>query len=530
MGSIGEPFLGEVKLPTIKLDTTLAELYERACPGGANTRLGWVVGGSASGIGLTPDLPRNSKFIYKDEALVTHSSDELRNNTTKLQRSLAPKYLNYVCQRDAFVSGNTPVILFNLSRTLEEVEHGRRVVEDTLSVLDPSQRPELIFCSGPANIPMKEYGIDQLDYKVAIDGLEGYPLTHDLETHFFLNTKAALARSGLPTPKADIIETEGCPPAANACCRLCAETAPDPSLLPSILSQCTGPRGQWLTAQTTRILAAIRARPIPFVFKTQQAFSGIGTWLVTSPEKKSQLLADLAGCGTGTPHPTKSKEEGLLARLLPLVTPQNAHLAPTAVLLTDLVPNPTGDYALVFVVTSSGEAHFLAAAEQLLTPEGGWLGSTVDYRRQEELRRRFEGVLRRIAAWVVREGYVGFVGADVLVTGEGGAGGNEEGGLFVVDVNVRTTGSLPLPLLRGHFTERGLMCASGFSVKVRGSRRGFIARWRGLFEEGRMVILGWYEDPWTGMSSGSVVVGGEDRRRLGELMRAVSENTDEVTF
>jgi hypothetical protein len=67
-------------------------------------------------------------------------------------------------------------------------------------------------------------------------------------------------------------------------------------------------------------------------------------------------------------------------------------------------------------------------------------------------------------------------------------------------------------------------------VKARGTRRGLIARWRGLFEEGRMVILGWYEDPWTGMSSGRVVVGGEDRRRLGELMRAVSENTDEVTF
>jgi hypothetical protein len=130
----------------------------------------------------------------------------------------------------------------------------------------------------------------------------------------------------------------------------------------------------------------------------------------------------------------------------------------------------------------------------------------------------------------VREVYVGFVGADVLVTGEGGAGGNEEGGLFVVDVNVRTTGSLTLPLLRGHFTERGLMCASTFAIVVRGGRRGFIARWRRWFEEGRMVILGWYEDPWTGMSSGSVVVGGEDRRRLGELMRAVGESTDEVTL
>jgi hypothetical protein len=538
MGSIGAPYPGEVKLPTIKLDTTLAELYKRACPERANTRLGWVCCGISSGVDLTPDFPRNSKFLYEDQAFVTGSKDELGNRNTRLQRPLAQKYLSHISQRDAFISGNTPVIFFNLSQTPEDVEHGRRDAEDTISVLDPSQRPELIFCSGPGNIPMKEHGIGQLEYKVTIDGLEGYPLTHDLETHFFLNSKAALARSGLPTPKAEIIKTKGCPPAADSCCRLCAEAAQDTSHLPSIPSQCTGPRGQWLTAQTARILAAVRARPVPFVFKTQQAFGGAGTWLITSPEKKTQLLADLAGTYPTNQEEGKEKEKensGLLPRLLPLLTPQNAHLAPTTVLLTDLVPNPAGDYGLTFVVSSSGEAHFLAAAEQMFTSDGSsaWVGSTIDYRRQGELEERFGGLMRRVAAWVAGRGYVGVVGADVLVTDETGGiedGDGEGGGLFVVDLNVRTSGSVPLPLLRGHFTERGLMCASTFAIVVRGGRRGFIARWRRWFEEGRMLILSWYEDMWTGESIGTVVVGGEDRRRLEELMRAVGESTDEVTL
>jgi hypothetical protein len=74
------------------------------------------------------------------------------------------------------------------------------------------------------------------------------------------------------------------------------------------------------------------------------------------------------------------------------------------------------------------------------------------------------------------------------------------------------------------------MCASTFAIVVRAGRRGFIARWRRWFEEGRMQILSWEEDLWTGESIGTVVVGGEDRRRLGELMRAVGESTDEVTL
>lgn len=533
MGSITPKAPARVKLPTITLDTTLAELYQQACPDNAGTRLGWISCGITSAVNLTPDCPRNTKFVYEDQPFIKASSHELNNANTNLPRSLAKKYLSHIPQRDAFVSGNTPVILFTLGRSPEEVEHERREAEATISVLDPSQRPELIFCSGPSNIPVKQCRIDKLAYKVALDGLDKYPLTHDLETHWFLNSKAALARSGLPTPESDLIETPHPPPPADSCCAQCAQAAKDTSRLPSIPPTCTGPRRKWLTTQTTRILDTVRARPVPFVFKTQQAFGGAGTWLVTTETQKSQLLIDLGGNAEDPdpdPNPNQNQnqtpnQEGLLARLLPQHTPLNTHLSPTTLLLTTLIPNPISDHGLTFTVGPSGsEPRFLAAAEQMLTADGSgaWVGSTIAYARQAELRRRFAPLVKEIARWVAGYGYVGPVGADVLVDGEGR--------WWVVDLNVRTCGSVGLGLLRGHFEGRGLLWASSFSLGVKGGRGEFLERWRGEFEEGRMVILSWYEDREEGGSIADVVVGGEDEGRLKELMGRVRASTEEMTF
>jgi hypothetical protein len=57
-----------------------------------------------------------------------------------------------------------------------------------------------------------------------------------------------------------------------------------------------------------------------------------------------------------------------------------------------------------------------------------------------------------------------------------------------------------------------------------------LERWRAEFEEGRMVILSWYEDREEGGSIADVVVGGEDEARLKELMGRVRASTEEMTF
>ncbi|KAH6630023.1 hypothetical protein B0J18DRAFT_364158 [Chaetomium sp. MPI-SDFR-AT-0129] len=536
-------------LPVVKLDATLSDLYREACPQNARTRLGMAFCGISSAVGLTRDVPRNTKFIYQDQTFVKGSHQELSNDNISLTRSLAKKCLSHISQRDSFLAGNAPVIFFNLGRSSEDIEHDRRDAEATFSALDPSQRPELIFCAGPASIPLKEHAIDRLQYKVILDGLEQHPLTHSLEAHFILNSKGALARSGIPTPKCQFVETEAPPPPAQDCCLPCQELDNDKSLTAAIPLACEGPRGCWLSAQIGRILDAVRARPIPFVVKTQQGYGGAGTWLIRTEVQKAQLLLELGGDPRGDGARTEEGRNvgqaiggGLLHRLLPLLTSENAHLSPTAILLTELIEDPVNDYGLTFLVTSTGEARFLAASEQILTTPthttittisgSVWTGSTISYSRQDALRKRLTPLMERIAAWVASHGYAGPVGADVLEASNRGDGGEE---FFVVDLNVRTTGSMSLPLMRGHFTSRGLMCASTFSLASAIGRKEFIQKWRELFEAGRMVILSWFEDSEDGeggvvSSIGDVALGAEDEKALEETMMKVKAGTEDVTL
>lgn len=56
----------------------------------------------------------------------------------------------------------------------------------------------MLFFAGPKEISMEANGIDVLVVKMVLDELEGFPLAISLDTHYFLNSKAALCASGLP--------------------------------------------------------------------------------------------------------------------------------------------------------------------------------------------------------------------------------------------------------------------------------------------------------------------------------------------
>ncbi|KAK0634011.1 hypothetical protein B0T14DRAFT_415307 [Immersiella caudata] len=521
MGSI----VPDIKLPTIHLDTTLAELYRLASPRNANRRLGLVFCGVNSALDLSPNFPRNTKYLYQDSPFNTIPRQHLTPSNITLQKSLATKYLSLIPQRDAFIAGRAPVILFNVDTSPETIEHDRREAEATISVLDPSQRPELVFCPGPGSIPIKEYGIDKIAYKIVLDGLKKYPLTHDLETHWYLNSKAALALSGLPTPRAEIVEAVGFGGEKGECCEICVmpggKEGEGGGELVVIPGGCTGNRGVWIREQMERVVGAIRKREVPFVVKNQQTFGGAGTWVVTTEEEKAELLRGM------------ESEEGALRKLLSQVTAANHHLKPGSIIISDLVKDPIGDYGLTFVVTEEGEAIFLAASEQMIDESNAWIGSTINYEHQEGLYEKFKPLMERTAKWVAQHGYYGPVGIDILETetpGQTDSHTGEQTAYHIVDLNVRTSGSLSLPLLKGHFASRGLSCASSFSVTVKGTRRDFIEKRKKEFESGKMIILSWYEDPEVKDSIADVVVGGEGEKELQRQMGRVRDATEEVTF
>ena len=501
-------------LPTVVLDTTLADLYGKGNPKDGS-RIGQVLCGTNSGIALNPDFARNVKFLYQDASFNEMPKEELTEENEDLRKELATKMLSLVPQRDAFVSGNTPVVFFNLNQSEKQIAHDKKEAETTLKNMDPSQKPQLIFVPGPEKISLEEHHIDLLAYKVALDQLEDYPTTVPLEKHWFLNSKVALAQSGLPTPKCDLIEIDGISSTAKDCCSACSSSKDALYIFPD----CTGSRGKWLSSQLSRITSAISSRSLPFVVKNQQTFGGGGTYVVSDEKDRKKLLDNISN--------------GLLTKLLSQITSTNEHLKPGTVLISEMVTDPIGDYGVTFFLTKSGDCIFLSAAEQMTDPNKAWIGSNISYKHQPSLEEKFSPIMKEIGSWLHKNSYYGPIGADILETEEGKGPKNGFPKQFenfnIVDLNVRTSGSLVLPLLKTHFSEkRELHNASSFSITVKMGREKFIEKWGKEFEEGSMCIVSWYEDLNDGVSMADIAIGAKDEEALQKYMETVREGTEEV--
>ena len=187
------------ELPLVTLDTTLGELYDRGSGEVDERRIAMVACVANSEIAPTSRLPRNTKYLYQDSTFSTKPKVTSLEQEKDIQRALAVKYLSLVAQHDAFAAGNMPVILFNVDNSEGNAARGKQEAEKTMRSLTNLQRPSLIFLPDPEHISMAEIEADLLATKTDLDQLEGFPLVVDLDTHYFLNSKAALCTSGLPT-------------------------------------------------------------------------------------------------------------------------------------------------------------------------------------------------------------------------------------------------------------------------------------------------------------------------------------------
>lgn len=217
-----------------------------------------------------------------------------------------------------------------------------------------------------------------------------------------------------------------------------------------------------------------------------------------------------------------------LPKLLSQVNAINAHLKPATLILSEMITNPIGDWGLTFFVKKTGEAVYLAATQQVVDFTKAWIGSTISYTRQEMLKQKFTPTMQEIGTWLRRYGYYGPCGADILEVVQEN---NQAATLLIVDLNVRTSGSLVLGLMKGHFLEqRGLHEAMSFSVTVKMTRESFIDRFRSQFQDGRIVIVSWFEDVESVVSYGNLVIGGEDKTRLEKEIEKVKEVANEICF
>lgn len=498
-------------LPTITLDTTLTDLYARTGPSLGKKRIGQVLCGTSSAIELNQHFPRNIKYLYQDSPFSSLPQQELIRENDKLKYSLASKYLSLIPQREAFIAGNTRVFLFNVNLSNEQIHHDEQEAKRTIAVLNNNQQPTLVFCPGPEHIDLEKHGVDVLASKLVLDALDGYPLTCDPEIHWLLNTKEALARSGLPTPRCDIVELEGYCADRQDCCAACKDDSS-----PFVPECCTGPRSIWLQQSVRKVIKAVRGRSLPFVAKNQQTFAGAGTWIINTDQERDELVEQLSS--------------GLLRKLFSQVTAINHTLKPATILLSDMVVDPIANHGLTFFVCEDGASIYLGTSEQMIDENSSWIGSTITYSQQNQLEDRFSPIVNQVATWLHSHGYVGPVGTDVLQTQSSGDTLEQSLSFSIVDVNVRTSGSMCLPLLRKQFTSRGFDCASSFGITTKATRDGFIQEWSTQFQDGQMCLLAWYEDKFAGESFADIAISAKDNEGLRTLMKQIKATTEEVTF
>ncbi|KAG7437302.1 hypothetical protein Forpi1262_v001533 [Fusarium oxysporum f. sp. raphani] len=466
----------DIQLPKAVLDTTLNDLYRQAGSEYRNKRIGQVLSSFSALVPPSSKITPNHKYIYQGGPFTSSKG----SRTEKEDSATAIKYLSLVNQRGAFVCGTAPVIFFYMDRDSKKRDHDRKQVAKTSATIPDYQRPQPVFCEGPDSIPINETGID------------------------LLACKRALADSGLPTPKCVIITVKGIPKDAQPCCAPCTGSGLDSFVIPG---DCTGNRGTWLKEQSQRIYDALKSHPLPFVLKSQATFGGAGTFIAKTEEERQKIIDNLG--------------KGFLGRLLSSVNADNSHLEPATMLLSGMIQNPIGDYGMTVFNNKKGqEPVFLGVSKQMIQDGTAWVGSTIDYRQQSELRLKFETLTNQISEWLQSYEYIGPAGADVL---------EDADGFHVVDLNVRTTGSCCLPLLRKHFTNRELYIASSFSTDVQ-QRDEFLDMFKAEFQDGRMCVISWYEDQEKGSSLAELVIGGEDDDRLKELMDRVNEMSKSVTF
>lgn len=203
-------------------------------------------------------------------------------------------------------------------------------------------------------------------------------------------------------------------------------------------------------------------------------------------------------------------------------------------LISGFVREPIANYGCTFFVTDAGGVIFMGVSEQVLAGDGKtWIGGTIDYPKQKMLQGKVQHLMEQTAKWLNGEhGYYGPVGMDVLETKhevreDANGRARDQTAMLIVDLNVRVTGSMSLPLFRGHFTSRGLTCAGTCTFTTDQSRDAFIEEWKDQLLPGKMVILSWYECHKSESSMGVVIVGAVDARGLEAVLLKLRECTRE---
>lgn len=498
-----------MSFPRVNLDVTLAELYHMDDHEIDSSHAPVLVNAfPSSDLAMTSRYPRNTKYLYQDSE---NSKPWSARDRIRLQRIMAIKLLSLLGQRYTFAAGNMPVVLFDPDVDVDACalrsssgNHASAEALRTSSILPVHQRPRFRFIAGPEDLELDRPG-ELLAMAMPLDALDRLPHVIRPDIHYDLLSKACLAESGLPTPSSQVIHL-----VTNKTVQSMATTFP--GFFPDALTAFTQDeidifRDQVKVA-SKNALEPISAHVLPFVLKQTLTVSGGGTYIIHTEAQRQALISKL--------------QSTVIPMLLSSSTDVNAHLHPATLILSTYI-HAVNSYGLTFFVSrANGACRFISCSHQDFDKAGFWTGGFIEYLQQPGLEIRFSGTMRMVGAFLFSKGYYGPAGIDVLE--------DAHGGQWVVDMNVRTPGSLPVGVLKGHFsTERGLHVAYMLSgIRLPYSREKFREVLSVPFEEGRIVIVAWYEevpDGNDGVSWANLAMGGETKKELYELLAKIKDAT-----
>jgi hypothetical protein len=423
-------------------------------------------------------IPESKEYEGRvSETIQLHIQPEYDNLTQHRPDTTARFVLGCMSQYYGFSAGSMDLHLFDIDATKMEraystfswtaTERSHRLdARRTYERLQASQRPNLNFIETPEQAVQ----LGQTKKIATVSPMDF--LDHDpeitvmpQEAHWKMLSKRTLAESGLPTPPTQIIESELVAPSNGA--------AVDPDVLDK---------------ETTRILALLADRPLPFVLKLDYGYGGHAVFVVRDEEQRQHCLDTLRE--------------------------QLPDFLPTCLLVQDLLPGKCT--AVSFFVTKPGRAVFVGVSEDVQKADGSWAGGMMDYAAQDELAAQYNDIMNTVAAYVHERGFYGPMGVDTMT--------DDQGKIHVIDLNVRHPGSYTMKLMKKHFLENLKLPFAGLltPVPIMGDRDAFERKFQDEIDSGRLVITAWCHGKAAGglvtYSAAGMVAGAETREELLEFM------------
>ena len=390
---------------SIRLDTTLADLYREH---GIQGKFVFAAHCVFAHLDLHPNFPRETTYP-EDEEPVPHGDDE--QEISHLRKVI----LGLKLLRRAFGLGNMDVICFSPYATADNMERA-------LSQLPSDQRHWPRFVDLDRGNVFEQLQTITKNRTLVFWRPQGWMQQHncliDTDIAYEINSKQYLITSGIRTPKSEIVTLE------------------DAEMDISIFS----------------------CRKLPFVVKLCRAGSGFGTYLVTTEDRRKEMLAGL------TKYKQRGGKEVLISEYIDLKQDLSVHFVIGA-------PDSNGNRENPSIV---------GVTVQTLTGDGHWTGGMIDYSAQAYLQNLVEDTLRDTTRRLPVS-YIGWAGVDIVI--------DSTDKQWVVDLNARLTGSMPICLLSGHFwKERGLPLAQFAAFQYGGATDDIYNALSQMIQSGRLVV------------------------------------------